>query len=59
VTVGVRLAHDRQAPPQTPPKAPSVSELTDAQHSRLDLLPDDFRVVGFDYARQSPDTAGS
>jgi hypothetical protein len=35
-----------------------VTALSAAQHSRLDLLPDHFRVVGFDFASQSPSTAG-
>jgi hypothetical protein len=32
--------------------------LTLAQHQRLDALPDDFHVVGWDDAWQSPTTAG-
>ena len=34
------------------------SDLTVAQHSRLEILPDDFHVVGWDFAWQSPSTAG-
>jgi hypothetical protein len=34
------------------------SSLTLAQHSRLEILPDDFHVVGWDFAWQSPSTAG-
>jgi hypothetical protein len=34
------------------------SNLTVAQHSRLEILPDDFHVVGWDFAWQSPATAG-
>jgi hypothetical protein len=36
----------------------SESNLTLAQHSRLEILPDDFHVVGWDFAWQSPATAG-
>lgn len=35
-----------------------MTALSAAQHSRLDLLPNHFRVVGFDFAWQSPHTAG-
>jgi hypothetical protein len=35
-----------------------MTALSAAQHSRLELLPDHFRVVGFDFALQSPSTAG-
>jgi hypothetical protein len=33
-------------------------DLTPAQHSRLELLPDDFHVVGWDFAWSNPDLAG-
>jgi hypothetical protein len=35
-----------------------MPDLTLAQHQRLDALPDDFHVVGWDDAWQSPTTAG-
>ena len=35
-----------------------MAELTIAQHNRLDRLPEDFHVVGWDDAWQSPTTAG-
>jgi hypothetical protein len=35
-----------------------MPDLTLAQHQRLDALPDDFLVVGWDDAWQSPTTAG-
>jgi hypothetical protein len=35
-----------------------MADLTLAQHQRLDALPDDFHVVGWDDAWQSPTTAG-
>jgi hypothetical protein len=35
-----------------------MPDLTSAQHNRLDALPDDFHVVGWDEAWQSPTTAG-
>jgi hypothetical protein len=35
-----------------------MPNLTSAQHKRLDALPDDFHVVGWDDAWQSPTTAG-
>jgi hypothetical protein len=34
------------------------SYLTPAQHSRLELLPDNFHVVGWDFASSDPDLAG-
>jgi hypothetical protein len=40
------------------PSQPGQSNLTLAQHSRLEILPDDFHVVGWDFAWQSPATAG-
>jgi hypothetical protein len=35
-----------------------MPDLTSAQHKRLEALPDDFHVVGWDDAWQSPTTAG-
>jgi hypothetical protein len=37
---------------------PAQSALTPAQHSRLELLPADYHVVGWDFASSSPDLAG-